>query len=119
SLDLPWALGRMRPLDLMHSHVLGRLGGVARSVARARGLPYVVTIHGGYLDLPTQVSEALARPLEGGFEYGKLFGVLLGARRVLRDASAVLTCNPREAELLQAHLPGQRIVNMPHGIDAR
>src|SRR5579859_5442715 len=52
SFDLPLRLWQEPDLSLIHTHVLGRLGGIAATVARARRLPLVVTIHGGYLDLP-------------------------------------------------------------------
>src|SRR6185503_12947829 len=50
SFDLIAALWR-EPVSIIHSHALGRLGGIALTVAKRRKLPFVVTIHGGYLDL--------------------------------------------------------------------
>jgi glycosyltransferase involved in cell wall biosynthesis len=116
SLDLPFHLLREPGLDVMHTHALGRLGGVARTLARARGIPLVVTIHGGYLDLPAPAREELARPARGGIDYGKAFGLLFGARRVVEDADAVVTVNPREAELLRQRYPRVRVERVPHGV---
>ena len=39
SFDLPGMLARDRGLDVIHSHVLGRIGGIAGTVARRRNLP--------------------------------------------------------------------------------
>ncbi len=116
SFALLGALLREPGLAVIHTHVLQRLGGIARTVARARRIPFVVTIHGGYRDLPARVREELARPLRGGFEYGRAFGALLGARRVVRDADAVITCNPREAELVRGEVRAERIHYVPHGV---
>ncbi|MDX1953183.1 MAG: glycosyltransferase family 4 protein [Verrucomicrobiota bacterium] len=116
SLDLFWQLRRTRPLDLIHTHTLNRIGGVALSVARQRRLPLVVTIHGGVLDLPASVKANLAAPLKGGWEWGKLFGFLFKSREVLERADAVLTCNRREAELLRQKYPNKKVLVQPHGI---
>lgn len=116
SLDLLRALWREPGLGAIHSHALNRLAGVGLFVARRRRLPFVVTIHGGALDLPATAREHLTRPLQGGFEWGKIFGLLLQSRRVLEKADAVLTCNPREAELLRAKYPRQRVIIQPHSV---
>src|SRR5215471_16078728 len=47
SFDLLAALWRELPASLIHTHTLGRIGGVARIVARRRHLPFVVSVHGG------------------------------------------------------------------------
>lgn len=116
SLEALWRLWREPGLDLVHTHTLGRVGGIARTVARLRGLPLVVTIHGGYLDLPAEVQSKLLPPA-GAFDWGRPIGWLLGARRVLQDAAAVVTLNPREAQLLKAQYPRLRVEIMPHGLD--
>ena len=87
-------------------------------VAKLRKLPLVATIHGGVLDLPTQVANQLAAPLKGGFEWGKALGLLVRSRYVLQQADAVLTCNPKEAELLRAKYPQQRVIVQPHSVPA-
>lgn len=116
SLSAPWLLWREPGIDVIHSHALGRLGGIAESVARARKVPCVLTIHGGYLDLPDTVRSDLAASTRKGIEYGQVFGALVGARRVVENADAVITCNPREAELLTKKFPARRVSLMPHGI---
>ena len=53
SWSLAWALAREPGLDLVHLHTGKRLGGLARWVARLRGIPYVVSLHGGIYDVPS------------------------------------------------------------------
>src|SRR6185295_15094413 len=93
SLDLPLQLLRQKELSVIHTHALNRIGGIGLTVARLRKLPFVVTIHGGVLDLPKSVQQTLSAPLEGGYEWGKLFGALLRSRDVLKKADAIVTCN--------------------------
>lgn len=115
SLTAPLMLAREPGLSVIHSHALGRLAGSARRVAQLRRLPFVVTIHGGYLDLPASVSAQLAGDGRG-FEYGQLFGALVGSRSVVADADAVITCNPREAELMSVSHFTRRPMLLPHGV---
>ena len=116
SLDLIRQLKREPDLDVIHSHTLNRIGGAALRVARQRGLPFVVTIHGGYLDLPAAARESLDH--SGGLDWGKPFGLFLKSREVLTAADAVLTVNPVEAERLREKHPGLRVVETRHGVDA-
>jgi glycosyltransferase involved in cell wall biosynthesis len=101
--------------SLIHSHTLGRLGGIALTVARGRRLPFVVTIHGGAMDLPASMSEAMSGPAHG-WEWGKLFGLLLKSRALFRQADAILTCNEKEAALLRQEHPAKRIMVQSHSV---
>lgn len=116
SFDLISALWRERGVDLVHSHALGRLGAIARTVARRRRLPFVLSVHGGAYDLPEAVRAELNRPAAGGWDWGKPLGWLLGARHLFQDADAIVTCNPREAQLIRARHPGRRVHVQPHGV---
>ncbi|HKQ36476.1 MAG TPA: glycosyltransferase family 4 protein, partial [Verrucomicrobiae bacterium] len=53
---------------------------------------------------------------ERGWEWGKIFGLLLKARYVLDRCDAILTCNPREAELMRQKYPGKRVQVQPHAV---
>ncbi len=116
SADAPWRLWREPGLDLIHTHALNRLGGVARTVAHLRRIPYVVSIHGGVTTLPDDVARHLTEASREGLDWGRFYGLLFGSRRVLRDADAVITFNSTEAELLRERHPGLRVVTIPHGI---
>jgi alpha-maltose-1-phosphate synthase len=116
SFDLIGSLWKEPDVQVVHSHALGRIGGIGLTVARRRRLPFVVTVHGGALDLPQKLKEDFSANDRPGWEWGKVFGWLLKARYVLDHADAVLTCNPREAELLQQKYPGKRIQVQPHAV---
>lgn len=118
SFDVLGSLWKEANLSLIHSHTGNRLGGVALAVARIRRIPLVVTVHGGYLDLPESARDYLLQPLKGGIEWGKIFGFVLRSRRVLEQADAVITCNKKEAALLARKYPYQRIIVQPHGVPA-
>ncbi|MDO8539909.1 MAG: glycosyltransferase family 4 protein [Opitutaceae bacterium] len=118
SFDLIRTLWTAPRLTLIHSHALGRVGGIGMTIARRRRIPFVVTVHGGVYDLPEGLRQALNTPARHGVEWGKLFGMLLRARHVLAEADAIFTCNRREAELLQQRLPDRRVIVQPHAVRA-
>lgn len=47
--------------DVIHSHALNRIAGIGLRVARWKKIPHVVTLHGGALDIPSEVSEKTHR----------------------------------------------------------
>lgn len=116
SFDLPGSLWGEPGLDVIHSHAQNRLGAIARAVARGRRLPFVLSIHGGAYDLPASVREELQRPATGGWDWGKPLGLLLRARQLIPGADAIVTCNPREAELIREHHPDRHVIVQPHGV---
>jgi glycosyltransferase involved in cell wall biosynthesis len=116
SFDLIPSLWRERELAVMHAHTLGRIGGIALTIAKRRRLPFVVTIHGGVLDLPDKIKQSFNAPVDGGWEWGRLFGVLFQSHRLFCDADAILTCNGTEAGLLQEQFPHKRVQVQPHGV---
>jgi glycosyltransferase involved in cell wall biosynthesis len=116
SFELISALRREPKASVIHAHALGRLGGIALTIAKERQLPCVVTIHGGVLDLPEKVKQTFNAPESRGLEWGKIFGFLFRAHRLLRDADALVTCNANEAALWRQRDPSKRVVVQPHGV---
>jgi glycosyltransferase involved in cell wall biosynthesis len=117
SFDLISSLWNERDVSIVHSHTLGRIGAIARTFALKRKVPFVVTIHGGVLDLPENVKKTFNEPIRDGLEWGKLFGLLFRSNRVFQDADAIITCNPKEAGLWAERLPGKRVIVQPHGVE--
>jgi glycosyltransferase involved in cell wall biosynthesis len=117
SFSLLAALRGREPLDLVHLHTGKRLGGIVRHVARRRGLPYVVSLHGGVTDVPEAEARRLASRTGGALEWGRLLGWWVGSRRVLDDAAAVVCVSAAEADLLRERLPRKRVIHLPNGVD--
>ncbi len=118
SLPLMAALLKQPDVRLFHAHALKRLGGTVRTAARWRKRPYVVSLHGGVYDVPLDEMADLTRPIEGKFEWGRVFGALLGARKVLEDADHVICVGQAEAEKAKAALPHSRVSYLPNGVDS-
>ena len=118
SLSLLRALIRQPDVRIFHAHALKRLGGTVRTAARFRRKPYVVSLHGGIFDVPAAELSDLTKPIEGKFEWGRAFGALLGARKVLDDADHVICVGASEAEKARASLPHDRVSYLPNGVDS-
>lgn len=116
SLGLWRALRRFPPLDVIHLHTGNRIGALGRHEALRRRIPYVISLHGGRFDQPPEEAASLAAPRRGAFDYGKLFGLWWGSRRVLEDAAAIICVGKREQELAQAELPHKRVTYIPNGV---
>ena len=117
SLSLLLGLLREPGVAVLHAHTGKRMGGIVRTAARRRGIPYVVTLHGGYFEVPKGEMDQMLAPIRNHFEWGKVFGALLGARRVLEDAAAVLCVGGDEYTAAKARLPNQRVELLPNGVD--
>jgi glycosyltransferase involved in cell wall biosynthesis len=117
SFSLFFSLLFEKDVRLIHTHSLHRLGGIARTCALLKGIPYVVTLHGGYLTMPEAEKEAMTRPFRGKIEWGKIFGFLLGSRRVLQDAAAIICVGREEYERMRRIFPKKTLYYLPNGID--
>lgn len=116
SFELVSSLWRAAELDMVHTHTLGRIGGIARTVALKRGLPLVVSIHGGVFDLPEKVRQSFHESSEKGWEWGRVFGWLFSAHRLFTDARTIITCNEKEASLMRQRYPGKQVYAQGHGV---
>ncbi len=117
SLSLLNALWHEPGVSLIHTHVQHRLGGIARTVARLKGIPYVVSIHGGHFTLPTDQAKKMQQPFEDKWEWGKPFGWLLGARRVLEDANGIICVGKDEWCRMREEFPQKQLFYLPNGVN--
>jgi len=117
ALGLFFHLLMEKDLSIIHTHVQHRLGGMARTVAKLRGIPLVVELHGGYFTLPQKQVDKMIEPFRGKLEWGKVFGLFFGARRVLNDADAIICVGASEYEQMKVHYPFKDIFHVPNGVD--
>ena len=117
SFSLMRKLMRVPSLDLIHLHTGNRVGGIARTVARRRKIPYVITLHGGHFTIPPEELQTLTAPAKGAFDWGKVLGWWVGSRRVLDDAAAIFCISRDEHREVQARFPGKRVEYLPNGAD--
>ena len=102
---------------VIHLHTLGRVGALMRLVAKIRRIPYVVSIHGGLMDLPKKQLEDLVAPTRKSFNWGKIFDLMLPSDRLIDDADAVICVGEAEQKKLQAQYPDTPVHFLPNGVD--
>jgi len=117
SWSLLWALLREPGVTHLHLHTAKRLGGIVRTVARIRNLPYVVSLHGGLREIPTSEEESFVKPGENALEWGKLLGFLFGSREVVSGAHGVLCLSREEAEKVGREMSRGQAYLLPNGVD--
>jgi len=117
SLPLFFALLREKDVSLIHTHVQHRLGGMARTVARLRRIPYVVSLHGDCYTMPKAQNEHMTAPFSGKPEWGKIFGAAFGSRRVLSDADGIICVGLAEYEAVRERFPTKSVFHVPNGVD--
>jgi len=105
------------PPDVYHLHTGKRLGGIVRMAARHHRRPYVISLHGGVSDVPAAERQRWTEPTRKSWEWGRVLGAAVGARRVLDDASAILCVNHAEQESLQRQFPEKRVIWSPNTVN--
>lgn len=119
SLLLFWSLMREKEISIIHTHVQHRLGGMARTAARLKKIPYVVSLHGGHFTLPQEQVDKMTAPFRGKPEWGKIFGALFGSRRVLKDADAIICVGQSECDEVRKRYPEKSVYYVPNGVDVK
>lgn len=117
SVGLLKSLLAEKDVDVLHAHSGKRLGGIVRTAAKLKKVPYVVSLHGGLFDIPQVISEARNERQQGKLEWGKVLGAAVGARRVYDDAAAIFCLSDSEKKAAQKQFPNARIEYLPNGVD--
>jgi D-inositol-3-phosphate glycosyltransferase len=117
SWSLLRALGRDREARVLHLHTAKRMGGIARTIGRLRKIPYVVSLHGGLFCRPESETRRQAKKADRTLEWGKALGWLVGSRRVMQEASAVLCLTESEKREVLAWNPEVHCRVLPNGVD--
>lgn len=106
-----------RRVRLFHAHVTKRLGGAVFTAARLRGLPCVVTLHGGVFGVPEGEEAHVQGAQRRAFDWGRPFGALFRSRALLHEADAVICVDATEAERAREALGHDRVVHIGNGVD--
>lgn len=117
SFSLLFSLFRKEKLDLIHLHTGKRMGGIGRYCALKRHIPYVISLHGGNMAVPQDEKETWTEPTKGKLEWGKLLGYVVGSRKVLADASAIICVGMDEYEAISKQYPKKIVEYLPNGVD--
>jgi len=118
SFSLLLALFRNKNVDLIHLHTLKRMGAIVRTVARWKNIPYVITLHGGYFNISSDETAHREKQLKNGYEWGKILGWMLGSRKVMDDAAAIITLSQEEYDKAYEKY-GSKVHYLSNGVDIK
>ncbi len=116
SFSLMRALKNRRP-GIIHLHTGKRLGAIGRYCAMKLKIPYVITLHGGLYSVPQGEQDSWTEPTSGALEWGKILGWMVGSRRVIHDASAVICVGKDEYDAVSGSFPDKMVEYLPNGVD--
>ena len=119
SISLLWHLMLEPNISMIHLHSTHRIGGIGRTVSKIRKIPFVISLHAGWLSTPKHENDTLVAPIEGKIEWGKIFGFILGSRRVMKDAKAIICVGKSEADAVRKKLPKKQIEYLPNGVNPK
>ena len=104
--------------DLIHIHCGGRMAVMCGLLAHRLKIPCVISLHGGFADVPAEELRKMMAPTKGLFHYGGILDRLFRLRRnPVADADAVICISHGEEKLLKERFPNKRIVYLPNGVD--
>ncbi len=104
-------------IDILHSHTMQRLANTVRWIARIKKIPYVVSFHGGFFDVPESEMEEMLKPMKGSFNYGKLFDIAFDNDHFLKNASGILCVGYNEYLLTKEKYPNKIVQYLPNAVD--
>lgn len=117
SFSIMRALKKEKTIDIIHLHTGKRLGGIGRYIAGKRGIPYVISLHGGQLAVPKDEQDTWTEPTKKHPEWGKILGLWVGSRRVLDDAAAIICVGKDEYTAISKRYPDKLVEYLPNGVD--
>ncbi|MGV3526661.1 MAG: glycosyltransferase family 4 protein [Candidatus Sericytochromatia bacterium] len=114
--ELERHLNALPRLDLIHCHGMQRLAALARRVARRRGVPYVVSFHGGRFEVPEAEITQMRAPVAQSFHYGRLLDPWYGTARALADADGLICVGHGEYLRTREAFPDKPVIYLPNGV---
>jgi len=104
--------------DILHCHTMGRMAASVRNVSRKMHIPYVMTLHGGYFDVPPAEIKQMVKPLKGTIPYGNIMDRLLGRKiDALKYANGIVCVGENELQPAKEHYPDKLIIHLPNGVN--
>ncbi|QSH41982.1 glycosyltransferase family 4 protein [Lentisphaerota bacterium ZTH] len=104
--------------DILHCHTMERLADCVKLAAEIRKVPYVISFHGGCLDVPKSELDEMMKPLNRTFNYGKIFDWMLGYNRnFIEKANGIICVGFNEYELVKKKYSNKLVEYIPNGVD--
>ena len=104
--------------DLLHIHNSGRLAELTRMVSRQRKIPYCISFHGGFLDIPPEETQKMMEVFRGTLSWGGLTDRLLRRKAdTVASADGIICVGANELAHLQELYPDKPVLYLPNGVE--
>jgi glycosyltransferase involved in cell wall biosynthesis len=104
-------------LQILHCHTMQRLANTVRRVAQKRDIPYVISFHGGFFEVPQSEIDEMMQPLKNSFNYGKISDLWLQNSRFLEDADGIICVGYNEYLTTKRKYPHKEVEYLPNAVD--
>ena len=105
--------------DLIHCHAAGRVAELVRKAALKLEIPYIMSFHGGFFDVPREELSEMLRPIKHTIRYGGVIDRMFSFHHdVLADASCLICVGRNELRPAVSRYPEKRVEYIPNGVDA-
>lgn len=106
--------------DLIHIHSGTRIAEMGIGVAKKKGIPCVMSLHGGFVDVPEKEMQELVAPTAHKLPYGGIIERLLGwSKDLMAGVDGVICVGRNEYDKLSKQYPGKLVVHLPNGVDTK
>ena len=117
SWDLYNFLIQQKRVDIFHCHTMQRIANSVRLAARRNKIPYIISFHGGYHDVPQSEIDEMMKPLQNTFNYGKFIDIILKNDRFIKDSDGIVCVGENEYTIAQKKYPDKKVIYLPNGVD--
>lgn len=109
---------KAKSYDCIHLHTAGRFGARVVKLANKYNIPYVMSFHGGYYDVPINELNEMLLPLKHTFPYGGILDRIFKWRTDLLNRAAALICvGENEVANMQQKYPQKKVSYLPNSVD--
>ena len=109
---------RKGEFDILHCHTMGRMAATVRAAAKQLHVPYIMTLHGGYFDVPPAELQQMMKPMKGTIPYGNIIDRILGRRvDALKLANGIVCVGENELQPAKEHFSDKPVIHLPNGVN--
>ena len=106
--------------DLIHIHSGARIAQLAIGAAKKKGIPCIMSLHGGFVDVPQKEMQELVAPTAHKLPYGGIIERLLGwSKDLMAGVDGVICVGRNEYDKLSKQYPDKLVVHLPNGVDTK
>jgi len=111
------ALGKGE-FDILHCYTTGRMAAEVRTAAKHLRVPFILTLPGGFFDVPPQEIRQMVTPLRGVIPYGDILDRLFGRRiDALKLANGIVCIGENDFRTVKEQTPDKLVIRLPNGVN--